>query len=122
VTYFAVSFRLSRDWQALTNMTELSPELSSTYSEIHLLLMMFVSAAYTMMRRAPAGIEEGVPPPELVKCKKYACSLQHCLAKRNHKIEQCQGHFDAWENCAAIVRDNITAEQARGKDNVKGFD
>jgi hypothetical protein len=75
-----------------------------------------------IMRRAPAVIEEGVPPPELSKCKKYACSLQDCLAKRNHKIEQCQSHFDAWENCAAIVRGNIAAEQARGKDDVKGFD
>jgi hypothetical protein len=79
---------------------------------------------YTMMRRAPAAIEEGDPEPEVTtKCKKYACSLQHCLNKRNVKIEQCQSHMDAWENCAAIVRSNIAAEQeARGKDDVKGND
>jgi hypothetical protein len=76
-----------------------------------------------VMRREATVIEEGAPPPELKKCKKYACSLQSCLAKRNQKIEQCQSHFDAWENCAAIVRENIAAEQqARGKDDVKGSD
>jgi hypothetical protein len=75
-----------------------------------------------IMRREPAVIEEGAPPPELKKCKKYACSLQKCLEKRNQQIEQCQSHFDAWENCAAIVRENIAAEQARGKDDVKGSD
>jgi DNA-binding XRE family transcriptional regulator len=79
----------------------------------------------TMTRRTPAAIEEDAPQPEVAKCKKYACSLQYCLAKRNNQIEKCQSHMDAWENCAAIVRANIAAaeQEARGKDNdVKGVD
>jgi hypothetical protein len=75
-----------------------------------------------MMMRLSSTVDKEVVPPEQIKCKKYACSLQNCLAKRNHQIEQCRGHFEAWEDCAAIVRGNIAAELERRKDDAKAFD
>lgn len=52
-----------------------------------------------------------LPPEEITQCKKYACSFQRCLNKRNHDVEQCRGYFDAWEDCAKTVRENIAKEQ-----------
>ena len=50
------------------------------------------------------------------KCKKQACAFQYCLVKYNHDrdpIGRCQSHYQAYEDCAANVRENLVAAKKK---------
>lgn len=38
-------------------------------------------------------------PAEENACKKQACAIQWCLARRNYKENLCQAYIDEWNRC-----------------------
>lgn len=43
-------------------------------------------------------------PAEQKKCAKQACSIQWCLAKRNHQERLCTAYIEEWKKCCEQVR------------------
>ena len=43
-------------------------------------------------------------PVEQKACKKEACAIQWCLARRNHQERYCQAFIQAWEDCCATAK------------------
>ena len=41
-------------------------------------------------------------------CAKFACNIQWCMAKNNHKQAACTAFVDAWQECV----DKVNAAQA----------
>ena len=52
-------------------------------------------------------------PPEQIHCKKQACAIQYCLARRNLQQNACQAYIEAWEQC----RDKARAMDSMKKKN-----
>ena len=50
-------------------------------------------------------------PPEQIYCKKQACDIQYCLARRNQQQSACQAYIEAWEQC----RDKARQQDAENK-------
>jgi hypothetical protein len=48
--------------------------------------------------------EDGVSPLDDKTCKKHACAIQKCLAKRNYKEHLCQPFIDEWNRCREEAR------------------
>ena len=46
-------------------------------------------------------------PPEQKLCKKQACAIQWCLAKRNHKEIYCKAEIDSWKECVDKVKSKV---------------
>jgi hypothetical protein len=46
-------------------------------------------------------------PIEQKLCKKEACAIQWCLAKRNHKEEYCKDFIAAWRACCDRAKASI---------------
>ena len=40
-------------------------------------------------------------------CKKEACAIQWCLAKRNHKEEYCKDFIAAWKACCERAKASV---------------
>ena len=49
-------------------------------------------------------------PVEQTACKKEACAIQWCLARRNHQEKYCLDYIAAWKECCERAR---AAEAAR---------
>ena len=59
-------------------------------------------------------------PVEQKACKKEACAIQWCLARRNHQERYCQAFIQAWEDCCATAKkqeaQRIAAERKAAAD------
>ena len=49
-------------------------------------------------------------PIEQKLCKKEACAIQWCLAKRNHKEEYCKDFIAAWKACCDRAKASETPD------------
>jgi hypothetical protein len=49
-------------------------------------------------------------PIEQKMCKKEACAIQWCLAKRNHKEEYCKDFIAAWRACCDRAKASETPD------------
>lgn len=45
-------------------------------------------------------------PIEQIKCKKEACNIQWCLARRNHQEKYCLDFIKAWKECCEKAKLN----------------
>ena len=60
--------------------------------------------------------KEGAPV-EQSACKKEACNIQWCLAKRNHQEKYCMAYIDAWKDCCAKAKAKEAARIAAAAEN-----
>lgn len=67
---------------------------------------------------ANAGDEE--LPPEQIFCKKQACDIQICLARRNLQESACRAYIETWEQCRDKVRAKGAATMKKNKSKVDG--
>lgn len=56
-------------------------------------------------------VAEGAPV-EQDACKKEACAIQWCLARRNHQEKYCKDYIVAWKECCDKARGNEAARLA----------